>query len=72
MSTVIGTLVDDKINQILQPVKVLITKKYDDRHVDVKTIDDEVLTYVLYVGNPVVNKYGILIFLENNEAMVIG
>ena len=72
MDEVIEVMIDNKIAQIIQPMKVLITKKYDDGHVDVKTLSEEEITYVAYVGSPTVNKYGILIFLETGEHMVIG
>ena len=67
----IQTMINQTINQMPQPKKVLITKKYDDGHVDIKTLNEDTLEYIAYIGNPTVNKYGILLFLDNDELMVI-
>lgn len=67
----IQVMIDQTISQQPRPIKVLITKKYNDGHVDVKTLNEDKLEYIAYIGNPTVNKWGILFTLENDEKMVI-
>ena len=69
----IEIMVDEKINQIPKPQMITITKVYDDDvHVDAKTDNDEELTYIATIGTtPVKDQKGILLFLENDEIIII-
>lgn len=66
-------IVRDELNKLPKPQKVIITKVYEDnQHIDCKTLNDEILTYVPVITNNLsVNNIGILIFLENDERIVI-
>lgn len=69
----IENLVDAKINQIPKPMKITIAKVYDDQnHVDAKTLNEEIIEYIPTISNNLaVNHKGILLFLENDEMIII-
>ena len=69
----IETIVDQKIAEIPIPMKVTITKVYDDnKHVDVKTSNEDTLEYLLAIGNNLAaNHTGILLVVDNNEMIII-
>lgn len=69
----IQIIVDHTLQQQPKPEKIYITKIYEDqKHIDCKNTNGDIITYVpIIANNPSVNNIGILIFLENNEKMVI-
>jgi hypothetical protein len=65
-------MIDHSLNQIPQPLLVTITKVYDDNnHVDCKTKNEEELTYIQTIGTPVTEATGLLMFLENDDMIII-
>ena len=70
----VNIMIDSKINEIPTPMRCTITKVYDDyNHVDI-TSDLGDLEYIETIGGlPIVNKKGILMFLNNDpsDMMVI-
>ena len=68
----IQTMITHSINQIPQPMLVTITSVYDDNnHVDATTKNDEELTYIQTIGTPTTDNKGLLMFLENDEMIII-
>ena len=69
----IVTIVQQELNQQPKPQKVTITKVYTgNTHIDCKNNNGDTLTYIpVIANNPAVNNTGILVFLENNDKIVI-
>jgi hypothetical protein len=68
----IQVMIDHTINQIPKPMKVYITKNHNDGHVDVKTLNEDTIEYVPIIANNIaINNIGVLIFLENDEMIII-
>lgn len=69
----IETIITNKLNQPLTPVKATITHTYPDtKHVDINTSEYGVLKHVQTITDHTVGDETILIFLNTqNEKMVI-
>ena len=69
----IETIITNKLNQTLTPVKATITHTYPDtKHVDINTSEYGVLKHVQTITDHTVGDETILIFLNTqNEKMVI-
>ena len=68
----IETIITNKLNQTLTPVKATITHTYPDtKHVDINTTEYGVLKHVQTITTHAVGDETILIFLNQNEKMVI-
>lgn len=68
----IETIITNKLNQTLTPVKATITHTYPDtKHVDINTTEYGVLKHVQTITTHTVGDETILIFLNQNEKMVI-
>lgn len=70
----INIMIDAKINQLPFPEKCSIHRVYDDnKHIDIK-LNDEILSYLTYVGGtPVVNHTALLVYCNGdfNDVIVI-
>ena len=68
----INIMIDAKINQLPFPEKCSIHRIYDDnKHIDVK-LNDEILSYLTYVGGtPVVNHTALLVYCNGDFNNVI-
>jgi hypothetical protein len=65
-------MIDHALNQQPKPMKVYITKNYNDGHVDVKTLNEDTIEYVPIIANNIsVGNIGILFFLDNDEMIII-
>ena len=73
LTTQIETIITNKLNQTLTPVKATITHTYPDtKHVDITTAEYGVLKHVQTITDHTVGDETILIFLNTqNEKMVI-
>lgn len=69
----IQIMINHTLAQQPKPMKVTITKVYDDnKHVDCKTLNDDTLEYIpIIANNPTVNNIGVLLFLEYDEMIII-
>ena len=68
----IETIITNKLNQTLTPVKATITHTYPDtKHVDINTTEYGVLKHVQTITDHTIGDETILIFLNNQEKMVI-
>lgn len=68
----IETIITNKLNQTLTPVKATITHTYPDtKHVDITTTEYGVLKHVQTITTHETGDETILIFLNQNEKMVI-
>lgn len=69
----IQIIIDNTLQQQPKPQKITITKIYtDNKHADAKTTKGEELTHIpIIANNPTVNNIGVLIYLENNETIII-
>ena len=69
----IETIITNKLNQTLTPVKATITHTYPDtKHVDINTTEYGVLKHVQTITDHTIGDETILIFLNTqNEKMVI-
>lgn len=69
----IETIITNKLNQTLTPVKATITHTYPDtKHVDINTSEYGVLKHVQTITDHTIGDETILIFLNTqNEKMVI-
>lgn len=68
----IETIITNKLNQTLTPVKATITHTYPDtKHVDINTTEYGVLKHVQAITDHTIGDETILIFLNNQEKMVI-
>lgn len=68
----IETIITNKLNQTLTPVKATITHTYHDtKHVDINTTEYGVLKHVQTITTHETGDETILIFLNNQEKMVI-
>jgi hypothetical protein len=71
MESLLG-VIHNESNNNPAPKKCTITKVYDDNaHIDVDLFDDNKLTYIKSIGRPSGEEDAILVFLENNEQVVI-
>lgn len=74
LTTQIETIITNKLNQTLTPVKATITHTYPDtKHVDINTSEYGGLKHVQTITDHTVGDETILIFLNNNpqDKMVI-
>ena len=73
LNNAIQTMIDNTLNQQPKPQRVIITKVYTgNTHIDCKNNTGDTLTYIpVIANNPAVNNTGILVFLENNEKIII-
>ena len=73
LNDAIQTMIDNTLNQQPKPQRVTITKVYTgNTHIDCKNSNGDILTYIpVIANNPTVNNIGILLFLENNEKIII-
>lgn len=68
----IETIIQNQLNQTLTPVKATITHTYPDtKHVDINTAEYGVLKHVQTITDHTVGDETILIFINNQEKMVI-
>lgn len=69
----IQIMIDQSINEIPRPQKITITAIYDDnKHVDAKSDNDETFEYIRAIGSNInENQIGVLLFLENNEMIIL-
>jgi len=69
----IQTMIDNTLSQQPIPMKVYLTKIYaGNKYCDCKTLNGDKITYIpMICNNPAVNNIGILMFLENEEKIVI-
>ena len=69
----IEAIVESYINQQPKPQRVTITKVYTgNTHIDCKNSNGDSLTYIpVIANNPTVNNIGVLVFLDNNDKIVI-
>ena len=68
----IETIITNKLNQTLTSVKATITHTYPDtKHVDINTSEYGELKHVQTITDHTIGDETILIFLNNQEKMVI-
>jgi len=69
----IQTQINHTLNQQPIPMKVYLTKVYaGNKYADVKTLNGDTLEHIpIIANNPSVNNIGILMFLENEEKIII-